>query len=83
LLAKHRYAADSGVFDCDEGQLEFYPRKLGAGDSAGVGWERVVLRKAEDGSLILRKGGLFSGLVFMVFPMSVSTGDWYLFKPAP
>lgn len=83
VLAKRRYAADSGVFECEDGNLEFYPRKLGRDSSAGIDWETVVLRKTEDGSLLLRKGGLFSGLVFMVIPMYVSTKDWYLFKPSP
>lgn len=80
-LASRRYAVDSGVFECDDGQLEFYPQALGE-KTAGVGWEKVILRKTTDGSLMLRKGGLFSGLVFMVLPMYVSTEDWYLFKPA-
>lgn len=82
LLAKQRYAADSGVFSCDDGQLAFHPDKLPA-RAAGIPWDRLILRKTEDGSLMLRKGGLFSGLIFMVFPMSISTDNWYLFKPAP
>lgn len=81
LLAKRRYDAGSGVFECKDSRLEFHPRKLAAGDSDGINWDTVVLRRTEDGSLFLRKGGLFSGLVFMVFPMYVSTEDWYQFKP--
>lgn len=83
LLAKQRYATGSGVFECDDGQLKFHPHKLGDAKPAGISWETVVLRRTEDGSLMLRKGGLFSGLTFLVFPMYVSTDDWYLFKPAP
>lgn len=82
LVAKQRHRADSGVFECDSGQLLFYPEQLPR-RGEGVPWNKVVLRKTVDGSLMLRKGGLFSGLVFLVAPMTFSTEDWYLFKPAP
>jgi len=81
LLSKQRYGADSGVFLCDDGQLHFHSDKVDARPE-GIPWETLVLRKTTDGSLMVRKGGLFSGLVFMVFPLSLSTDDWYLFKPS-
>jgi hypothetical protein len=81
LLAKQQHTEESGAIECDEGQLKFYPPQLN-GVAKGIGWDKVVLRKTADGSLMLRKGGLFSGLIFMVVPVAVSTEDWYLFKPA-
>lgn len=80
LLAKQVHLADSGIFECDEGQLRFFPQKLDPAAETAA-WETTVMRKTVDGSLMLRKGGLFSGLAFMLMPMTLTTDDWYLFKP--
>lgn len=81
-LLKHHYTGESDVFECDDGQLKFYRMRLDDEASAGINWDEMVLRKTQDGSLMVRKGGLLSGMIFLVFPMYVSTDDWYQFKPA-
>ncbi len=80
-LFKHHYTSGSGVFECDDGQLVFYPKNLDQEPPTGIDWDKVILRRTEDGSLMARKGGLFSGMIFLMLPMYVTTDDWYLFKP--
>lgn len=81
LMLSRSYPADSGVFRCEEGQLHVVSAQIHGDSEAAYDWEKMVLRRTEDGSLMLRKGGLFSGMLFMMFPMSLSSGDWFVFAP--
>lgn len=81
LMQARRYPADSGVFSCEEGELQLVTARLQGDGETGYDWERIVLRRTEAGSLMLRKGGLFSGMLFILFPMSLSSGDWFVFAP--
>jgi len=80
------YAADSGVFECLSGTLEFRPAKkpgAAAGSTpTGLDWETIHLRRTQDGSLLLQKADGLANLAFMLFPIYLTTKNWYLFKPA-
>jgi len=81
LMLARSYPAGSGVFSCEEGQLQLVSAQIHGDSEAAFDWEKMVLRRTESGSLMLRKGGLFSGMLFMLFPMSLSGGDWFVFAP--
>jgi len=80
-LQARRYPADSGAFSCEEGELQLVTARMRGDGATGYDWQRMALRRTESGAVMLRKGGLFSGMLLLLFPMSLSSGDWFVFAP--
>lgn len=88
LLTEHVYPADGGIFRCNDGELEFLPAKKPGRERAadtpmvGVTWERVTLRKAATGALVMQTASGATGMAFLVVPVHARSVQWYLFMPA-
>jgi len=84
-LVSETYHSESGIFECASGTLEFRPgAKPGAEASTstpGIDWEAIRLRRTQDKSLLLQKADGLANLAFMLFPIYLTTDNWYLFKP--
>lgn len=78
------YTEDAGIFECLSGTLEFRPKKkpdaVTGSEPRGVDWETIHLRRTQDGSLLLQKADGLANLAFMLFPIYLTTDNWYLFK---
>lgn len=85
-VMSHTYAAQSGIFECIAGSVEFRPQEKPGSEAAttvpGLEWETIRIRQTVDGSLLLQEADGLASLAFILFPIYFTTEHWYLFKPA-
>lgn len=85
VLLSQTYLAESGIFECIDGSLEFQPaQKPGANEQAepsGIPWETIRLRRTVSGSLLLQEADGLASFAFMLFPIYFTSEHWYQFEP--
>jgi len=83
-LLKETYHPEMGIFDCIAGTIEFRPNAKPAAEETtsahGLDWQTIRLRRTQDGSLLLQKADGMASLAFMLFPIYLTSDNWYLFK---
>jgi len=69
--------------ECKDGWLEIeYPLPFRGGNPMlGYSDDRLLLSKAQDGSLLLQRGYTDAGLALWGVPMAEDVTDWYRFMP--
>lgn len=83
-LTKETYHPEMGIFNCIADTIEFRTKAKPAAEETtsthGIDWETIRLRRTQDGSLLLQKADGLASLAFMLFPIYLTSDNWYLFK---
>ena len=82
---KRRYRVGEEFLRCENGALLINPTKMPERSTApdnplvGISKSLIELRKAQDGSLVMRESGSATGMAFLLVPVHTRSEQWYLF----